>query len=225
MKTIPLTQGMVAVVDDEAYEWLSLFTWYFSGTGYAVRDVKANKKRTSIYMHRLIADAEEGKEVDHINGNKLDNTKGNLRICERYENACNVKPRAGCASKYKGVYWDDHRKQWRVDVNSKPYGKVHVGSFYSEDEAGLAYNLVAKTLQGDFAFLNEIPSDVSLPFKHKVERKRSSEHVGVSFDKTHTGRWSAYIDKGGRRIWSSRFKTEELAHQAREQKLKELGLA
>lgn len=225
MKFIPLTKGRTAIVDDADYEWLSLSTWYFSGSGYAAREFTRNKEKVLVLMHRLIMDAPEDKEVDHIDGNRLNNTRANLRICTRLENSHNARPREGCSSKYKGVYWSKSREYYRVEITTKAYGKICLGSFYSEDEAGLAYNLAATSLYGEFAYLNTLPSNVCLPFEHKVEKSRSSQHVGVSFDKRHTGKWYAYIDHNRKRVWCGRFKTEDDAHKARQEKLIELGLA
>ena len=103
MKEIPLTQGKVTFVDDDIYEWVSLQVWYYGNNGYATRDHKQNKQRISILLHRLIMNAPEDKEVDHIDGNKLNNMRSNLRICTRMENSHNIKKQDGeYSSKYKG---------------------------------------------------------------------------------------------------------------------------
>lgn len=224
MKELSLTQGKIALVDDSDYDWLSLTPWYYSGPGYAARDFTRNKEKISVYMHRLILNVTDDKEVDHIDGNKLNNTRGNLRVCSREENACNLKNRNGGTSKYKGVYWDGSRGYYRVEINSKTYGDYYVGAFYSEDEAGLAYNLVARSLHGEFANINDVPVGISLPFKTKVEKVKSSQHKGVSFDKRGTGKWYAFIDHEHRRVWCKRFNSEDEAFEARQSKLVELGL-
>lgn len=224
MKQINLTQGKIALVDDSDYAWLSLTPWYYSGSGYAARDFTRNKEKISVYMHRLILNVADDKEVDHIDGNRLNNTRSNLRICSRAENALNIRKRKNASSKYKGVYWDEAREQFRVAVNSATYGEYYVGSFYSEDEAGLAYNLAAGSLHGDFACLNDIPSNICLPFKTKVEPSRSSKYKGVSFDKRGTNKWYAYIDHDHKRVWCKRFNSEEEAFKTRQSKLEELGL-
>ena len=85
MKEIPLTRGKFALVDDEDYEWLSQWKWYCSTTGYAVRGCK----NRILYMHREIAKTKPGMLTDHINRNKLDNRKENLRFCSHRENMKN----------------------------------------------------------------------------------------------------------------------------------------
>lgn len=84
MKEIPLTQGKVALVDDEDCERLNQFKWYAlkrPNTWYAVRNVWVENKRTAISMHREIMDASRGQEIDHKNGDGLYNLKVNLRFC------------------------------------------------------------------------------------------------------------------------------------------------
>ena len=150
MKTINLTRGMVAIVDDQDYEWLSQFKWYYCPVGYAAR--RQNGKH--IYMHRLIAGAKPGEYVDHINRNKLDNRRSNLRICTRQQNQHNQGPRRG-TSRYKGVSYrkDTGKYSAQIHFNGK---KISLGSFATEDEAALAYNEAARKYHGEFAYQNKI---------------------------------------------------------------------
>ena len=224
MKEIPLTHNKVALVDDDIYEWVSLQAWYCTNAGYVARDFTRNKKRVSVLLHRLIMNAPEDKEIDHIDGNKLNNVRSNLRICTRTQNAANIRKQSGeCSSKHKGVYWDKTRKHYRVEINTI-IGGYYIGAFTSEDEAGLAYNLAAISIQGEFAKLNDIPSDVMLPFKTKIIRSSSSIHKGISYDQHHSSKWYAYIDKDKKRIWCKRFNSEEEANMVRQKKLIEFGI-
>lgn len=98
MKLIPLTQNKFAKVDDANYEWLNSFKWHYKrsacGNGYAVRKEYlgkgGNSKRgysyRSIQMHRLIVDAPEGMDVDHKDGDGLNNSRNNLRVCTHMQN-------------------------------------------------------------------------------------------------------------------------------------------
>ena len=95
MKLIPLTQGKFAKVDDADFEWLSKYKWYAkntrnkdedSGSYYAARFQRTGGNPTTIYMHREITNCPDGKEVDHKNRDRLDNQRGNLRVCTRKEN-------------------------------------------------------------------------------------------------------------------------------------------
>ena len=153
MKEILLTQNRYAIVDDEDYERINEHKWYYK-TPYAARRVKGIVNK--VIMHRVImGDIPEGLEVDHINGNKLDNRKCNLRICKRSDNSKNVSKRPGYSSRFKGVSWVKDRKRWAVYVCNNGNNK-HLGNFKDEKEAALFYNLKAKELHGEFAKLNEV---------------------------------------------------------------------
>ena len=106
-------------------------------------------------MHRLIMNAQKGQISDHVNRIKLDNRRSNLRLCTRSENNCNKPPLKGKTSKYKGVYWEEARRKWRVRImlNGKRY---HLGHFDDEKDAAQSYNTKARELFGEFARLNEI---------------------------------------------------------------------
>jgi len=162
MKKILLTQGKIALVDDEDYEWLNQYRWYahkktkhsFS----AGRNIPLdNRKQRSQKMHRLILGLERGdkRECDHIDGNSLNNQRNNLRICSRHQNNCNRKSYSNSTSTYKGVSWNRLLKKWRADiqVNNK---HILLGSFAFEKEAAQAYNRAAKKYFGEFARLNKI---------------------------------------------------------------------
>lgn len=147
MKKIPLTRGMEAIVDDEDFGWLSEFKWCLSGSGYAV-------KSGGVYMHRLIAKAKQGEFVDHINLNKLDNRRENLRICTKQQNQWNQQSRSG-TSQYKGVSLrtDTGKYSAQITYNRR---KINLGCFETEEHAALAYNAAATYYHGAFAKLNDI---------------------------------------------------------------------
>lgn len=150
-KQIELTQGKVAIIDDEDFNLVSKYKWYFDH-GYA-RSSPAFKTR--IYMHRLIMVVPVNKVIDHINGNTLDNRKSNLRICSQRENASNVDAsRANKRlSKYKGVTIGTNKKKWVASITVN-YKSIYLGSFDTEEQAALAYNEAAKEHYGEFAQLN-----------------------------------------------------------------------
>lgn len=150
MKEIQLTQGKVALVDDEDYEYLMQWRWHLTAGAYAARDIE-NKK--VIYMHRFLMNAQKGQEIDHINQNKLDNRKSNLRACTRAENMRNTKKRSQNTSGYKGVTWHDLRKKWAARLKYN-YQDIHIGLYNTPIEAARAYDAKAKELFGEFASLN-----------------------------------------------------------------------
>ncbi len=153
MKRISLTQGKFALVDDEDFERINQYKWYAGKnkrTYYAGRHFCS---RTTIRMHRVIMNAPKGMEVDHRDGNGLNNCKGNLRFCTQSQNQQNQQALQGGTSLYKGVSSHTKDKKWRacITLNSKTY---YLGNFYNEIKAALAYDEKAKELFGEFAYLN-----------------------------------------------------------------------
>lgn len=116
----------------------------------------ANSKKKMTLMHRLITNFPKGMEVDHINGNKLDNRRSNLRVCTRSENAKNRRLSKSNKSGYHGVHYattEKRRKRWAasIRVNGK---KKYIGRFFTLAEAVMAYNKSALKYHGKFATLN-----------------------------------------------------------------------
>jgi hypothetical protein len=157
MKSIPLTRGFVTVVDDQNYEWLSQWSWCASsnrGQPYAIRGVNlGNGKHEGIKMHRVIINAPDGMEVDHISGDRLDNQRSNLRLCTVKQNRINRRRNNRGTSRYKGV---TRVGKWWLAQIQHDYVKHHLGKYSSEQDAALAYNEAAKRLHGEFARLNEV---------------------------------------------------------------------
>lgn len=125
MKKIKLTQGKYAIVDEEDFVWLNQRKWYFSD-GYARR----KNGGTPIYMHRLVNKTPEGIRTDHINQNKLDNRKANLRTAHGSINQRNTKIFATNTSGCKGVSWCKNISKWEAYI-WKDNKKIGLG--YSED--------------------------------------------------------------------------------------------
>lgn len=158
MKEIPLTQGKVALVDDEDYNELMKYKWCVVKIGnvyYASRKAwnKDKKQGRMSSMHRHIIKTPEGMETDHINGNGLDNRRCNLRVCTKQENRFNQFKKMGTSSNFKGVYYNTHTKKWKAHIK---YNRVdyYLGEFKIEEDAARAYNKKAKELFGEFTKLN-----------------------------------------------------------------------
>lgn len=158
MKTIELSGGLLAIVDDQDFERVSKYHWCADRqrhTTYALGFDHIDGKRKRIMMHRFIIGPPAGTKVDHLDGNGLNNIRDNLRLASNSQNCWNsVKPRSGVTSKYKGV--SRSRGGYQVAIKFKGT-KYHLGRFRNEDEAGLAYNIKAKELFGEFAKLNDLP--------------------------------------------------------------------
>ena len=104
-------------------------------------------------MHRMIMQAPKGVEVDHINGNGLDNRRENLRLATRHENCRNARKQQGCSSRYRGVSWYKTKQRWesRLNFNGRLY---HLGYHDDEEDAARIYDNKARELFGDFVTVN-----------------------------------------------------------------------
>lgn len=157
MREIGLTQGMVAKVDDQDWEYLSQFKWYVCKgryTYYALRHVrKDDGKRTSLSMHRDLMSADYGSQVDHVNGDGLDNQRNNLRLATQIQNTQNQRIRSDNRTGYKGVHKCNDSKGWsaKIVVNRKHIG---LGSYPTPEDAARAYDEAARKHYGEYARTN-----------------------------------------------------------------------
>ena len=152
MKEIYLSNGKnIVLVDDEDHNWLKKYKWHLHSNGYAKSTIKSKSKR----MHRLIMNEPAGFDIDHIDHNKLNNQKNNLRIVTRSQNMMNRLKGKNCSSIYKGVCWKREINKWSVQIMiDNKY--IHIGVFKIEEEAAVAYNKAAIKLFGEYANLNEV---------------------------------------------------------------------
>lgn len=153
-REIPLTRGKVAIVDAADYEALITMKWYATKRGpcwYAASCVPSGRRpRLHILMHRLLMGAWPGIQVDHINGNGLDNRRPNLRFADARQNKQNAGPPKNNKSGHKGVSWHASTSKWQAHIK---YGgrTYYLGIFADKREAALAYENAARKLYGDFA--------------------------------------------------------------------------
>lgn len=160
MKTLPLSRGLVAIVDDDVHEWASKVKW----TALRARDGRRTYvtrrsgpaiARRAHYLHREIMQAARGVKIDHVNGDGLDNRRQNLRVATTSQNGMNQRTqiRRGKTSRFKGVSWFAQTKKWQAGIRVSGKGRG-LGYFVNEDDAARAYDAAARREFGRFAALN-----------------------------------------------------------------------
>lgn len=134
---IMLSKGLYATVDAEDYNRIVNHKWCANKIGrthYAKRAYQIDGKQKTEYMHRVIMGNPPGMEIDHINGNGLDNRKENLRVCTHKQNLSNLKPREHASSKHPGVSMNRLTGKYEAYVNMGGK-KKHLGLFQNEHDA------------------------------------------------------------------------------------------
>ena len=154
-KEIALSAGLVSLIDEEDYDCLNQLKWHVNGNGYAVReeyDGYGNQVRY-VQMHRQLLGAKEDVQVDHINGDRLDNRRCNLRIATDHQNRVNKKRYSTNKSGYKGVTKRRGMFCARITVNGV---RITLGEFRNPIDAARAYDLAAIQNFGEFARVNGV---------------------------------------------------------------------
>lgn len=151
MKTIPVKRGTFAVVDDCDYEYLSQFKWGLSSSGHVQRVTpgKRTEKRFTIHMGREILGFPKDMQADHINRNKMDNRRENLRPVPKRVNIINRDLPSNSTTGYKGVWWHKRSKKYAASITSN-YVVYALGYFHDPKEAYEAYKAAAKKLHDGF---------------------------------------------------------------------------
>lgn len=154
MKKIRLRNGTYTKVDDENYEYLSQFTWrqHKKDTCPTRSESIGKGKHKYILMSREILNAPNKFQVDHINGDNLNNCKENLRLVTCQQNAWNQKSNGG-RSRYKGVCWCRQYKKWVATIWINKRSLV-IGHSDAQNEAALLYDVAAQLFFGEYSRLN-----------------------------------------------------------------------
>lgn len=133
------------------YEYLNQFKWCYSNGGYAVRGIGPKGKTRLKFLHHYILPKINEKDIDHINKNKLDNRKENLRYATRSENMFNVGIRKNNTSGFNGVFYfkfGKRIKRWKAQLKIN-YQSIHLGYFLTKEEAGMAYEIAFNEYKKD----------------------------------------------------------------------------
>jgi len=163
VKEIPLTKGFTATVDDADFDsigghrWCALVGKRADGSlrVYAARRKPKAEGGKFELLHRRLMQPAHGQEVDHIDGNPLNNTRGNMRFASHRENLLNMRARTAeqSSSAFKGVSWYRKDKRWAAKIMA--HGRTrHLGMFKDEQQAARAYDAAAMEMFGEFAKLN-----------------------------------------------------------------------
>lgn len=228
-QSIPLTKGKVALVDDQDYAYLSQWRWRVNSKGYAIRSETINGKEVVYCMHRIILGAKRGQYVDHINHDRLNNIRANLRLCTQSQNQANRRLQKNSTTGYKGVTRSEDRWQARIWVRGRC---IHLGYHDTAETAARVYDQAARRFFREFAGLNFPTSPASPIFdqmlddilaqrhargiqrvaaQRRAASKRASRYRGVRWEH---GQWRATICKQGKRHHLGYFTSEEEAAQA-----------
>ncbi|WP_148316784.1 HNH endonuclease [Achromobacter xylosoxidans] len=152
MKQIPIAGGAVAVVDDQDFEMLSAFRWHLHNSGYPRCVLPVEQGLKKAYMHRMVMGGEvgDGRRVDHINGNPLDNRRANLRWCSMTENMRNRGATRANTSGFKGVTWDKQKRRWMAQIKVDKR-QCFLGYFDDPAVAHQAYREASLAKFGEFS--------------------------------------------------------------------------
>jgi hypothetical protein len=198
MKEIPLSRGLVAMVDDEDFSWLSQWSWVASkgsrGKYYAVR----REGPLTILMHREILGEQAGPSTDHKFGDTLDNRRANLRPATQAKNCLNAVKRKNAKSRFKGV--SAKRDKWEARFRDERYGV-----YETQEDAARAYDRAAVAHDPEFALTNFTPDgrerDFTRPGQNAKPPEFASNYVGISLHRREST-WVAKV--GGKEIGRSK---------------------
>ncbi len=166
--TIPLTRGKAATIDSDDYLRVAGYQWRANKARgghiyYAMANLPRREgRRSCVLLHRIVANAPDEVEIDHIDGDGLNCRRNNLRRATRQQNACNRRRRRNFASRFKGVLRAETRNRWiaKIRANNRAY---YLGTFDSQEEAARAYSDAAIELHGEFAQSSSPPEGIGAP--------------------------------------------------------------
>lgn len=175
MQSIPLSQGKVAIIDDEDFPLVSQFKWCFRADtdrsgGYALRHIKIDGKAKKMYLHRLLMEPEEGKEVIFLNHDKLDCRRENLKVVSHEEARQHHRVRCDSKSGIKGVKYNPGFNTWSAYVYRHGHC-YHIGTYATKEAAEAAY---AAALKKENPELHKTPMPVEQASNPKTAENENS---------------------------------------------------
>lgn len=156
---ITLQHGLVTFVDYEDRELVTKYSWTASKRGntyYTTRSTRnpLTGRKLTVQLHSEILGAQNGQQIDHVDGNGLNNLRSNIRFATHTQNARNRGPQANNKTGVKGVYYDAVLNRYIAQIKAGPGRQTYLGSFVTATEGAAAYDRAAVALFGEFAKLN-----------------------------------------------------------------------
>ena len=141
-----------AVIDEADAADVGRFNWRFNGRGYVCRSVRIGGFRKTIALHRqLLGVTKYSQQVDHIDGDPLNNRRANLRVCTNAENSRNrTRLRRDNTSGVCGVTWYSKKRKWGAGIRLNGRRK-HLGLYTTLEAASRARREAAIKYFGSFA--------------------------------------------------------------------------
>ncbi|WP_218939868.1 AP2 domain-containing protein [Bacillus thuringiensis] len=200
-------KGKFTLVDIEDFEELSKYKWSVSKCGYVIRGRLINGSSKCFRMHREIMNPSDDLVVDHINGDKLDNRRVNLRVCTVGENGRNRSKWSSSKSGFKGVSLSRRKGKWYTNINAHNKSR-YIGTFDDVEEAARAYDYYALKYFGEFAklnFPNETPTKLII---NVAIGEGESKYRGVFWSKA-SNKWGIAIQFNKKRRYLGLFDEEK----------------
>jgi hypothetical protein len=154
---VPLTRGMVAVIDADDFILVAPYRWSAIKIGdrwYATRSRRVDEGRGIVMMHQqIMGDVPGGMMIDHEDLDGLNNRRSNLRVASKAENMANRTAQQNNSNGWKGVHWSSRRNRWIAQICHERQRRF-IGHFHTAEDAARAYDEAARELHGEFARLN-----------------------------------------------------------------------
>jgi hypothetical protein len=183
MTEIKAVSGQTILVDDADYDTLSAHRWYVH-LAHKVYYATADVNRHRISIHQMIMNAPKGVDVDHINGNGLDNRRSNLRLATRGQNIANSRMYSNNTTGYRGVI--AYGGGWRAQLKCQQ--RLFTSpNFKTKEEAALFRDELVRVMLGDTVYLNfpdvETPPQIKVMVHELVLRRGFAGHLQASLDR------------------------------------------